>query len=386
MDPKAMFNIGYGLYILTAKDGDKDNGCVINTFSQVTATPNRVMLAVNKSNYTHDMVLATGLFTVSVLTTATPFSIFQHFGFQSGKDVDKFKDFSAVERGENGLLHLIENCNAFISGKVISSTDLGTHTLFIADVTEAEVLSGDTTLTYDFYMKFVKPRPKKTKKKGWRCRICGYVYEGDELPADFVCPVCKHGAEEFEPIPSDEPAKDAAMLAGSRTEANLAEAFAGESQARNKYTYFASRAKQDGFEEIAAIFEETALNEREHAKIWFKLLHEGNIPSTVENLKAAAAGENGEWTDMYPRMAKEAEEEGFAEIASLFKQVGDIEKNHEARYKKLLAKVEADTVFDEEEEVIWICRNCGYEVKAAAAPKICPICSYGQNWFEKKIR
>ena len=385
MDKTALFKIGYGLYVLTANDG-KDNGCIINTFSQVTETPCVVTLAVNKSNHTHDMILATGKFNVSMLTTEVPFSVFRHFGFQSGKEVDKFADYSAVKRSENGLLYVTEHTNAYISGKVLNTTDLGTHTLFTAEVTDAEVLGDGTSITYDFYHKNTKPKPKKTKKKGWRCRICGFVYEGDELPTGYTCPLCKHGAEEFEPIPSDEPVKDLADLAGSRTEANLCEAFAGESQARNKYTYFAERAKQDGFEEIAAIFEETAYNEKEHAKLWYMQLHGGTMPGTAENLLAAANGEQEEWTDMYPRMAEEAREEGFADIAELFDKVGAVEKQHEGRYRKLLEKVEKEIVFKSENEVVWICRNCGYEYAGAAAPTICPVCNYGQSYFEKKVR
>ena len=253
-------------------------------------------------------------------------------------------------------------------------------------MTDAEVLNDETSVTYDFYMKSIKPKPKKTKKKGWRCRICGYVYEGDELPKDFVCPLCKHGAEEFEPIPADEPEKDLADLAGSRTEANLNEAFAGESMARNKYTYFAERARLDGFEEISAIFEETAFNEKEHAKLWYQQLHGGAMPGTAENLLAAASGEMEEWTAMYPRMAEEAREEGFNDIAALFDRVGAIEKQHEARYRGLLAKVEGETVFTADEEVIWICRNCGFEYMGKTAPTICPVCNYGQSYFEKKVR
>lgn len=385
MDHTALFRIGYGLYVVTANDG-KDNGCIINTFSQVTSEPNRVILAVNKLNHTHDMIKATGKFNVSMLTTATPFSVFQHFGFQSGRDTDKFADWSETKRSENGLLYLTKYTNAYISGKVTDSVDFGTHTLFVADVTNAEVLSDETSVTYDFYMKAIKPKPKKTKKKGWRCRICGFVYEGDELPKDYVCPLCKHGAEEFEPIPSDEPEKDLADLAGSRTEANLNEAFAGESMARNKYTYFAERAKQDGFEAIAAVFEETAFNEKEHAKLWYQQLHNGSLPGTAENLLAAAGGEAEEWTSMYPRMAEEAKEEGFHDIAALFERVGAIEKQHEARYRDLLAKVEAETVFTSEEDVIWVCRNCGFEYFGKTAPKVCPVCSYGQSYFEKKAR
>ena len=156
------------------------------------------------------------------------------------------------------------------------------------------------------------------------------------------------------------------------------------SQARNKYTYFASKAKKEGYEEIAAIFEETANNEKEHAKIWFKQLE--GIGSTVDNLTAAANGENGEWTEMYPRMAKEAREEGFNDLAALFEGVAAIEKNHEARYKRLLAAVEDETVFVAEEEVTWICRNCGHEFVGKKAPKVCPVCAHPQAYFEKKVR
>ena len=164
-------------------------------------------------------------------------------------------------------------------------------------------------------------------------------------------------------------------LKGSKTEQNLMNAFAGESQARNKYTYYASKARKDGFEQIAAIFEETANNEKEHAKMWFKLLHDGEVPSTVENLKAAAEGENFEWTDMYERMAKEAKEEGFDRIAYLFSAVAKIEKEHEERYKKLLENVENGLVFSKDGDRIWKCRNCGHIVIGKSAPEVCPVCN-----------
>ncbi|CCZ14280.1 rubrerythrin [Leyella lascolaii] len=171
-------------------------------------------------------------------------------------------------------------------------------------------------------------------------------------------------------------------LKGTKTEKNLLEAFAGESQARNKYTYYASKAKKDGYEQIAAIFEETANNEKEHAKLWFKYLHNGEIASTMENLKDAAAGENYEWTDMYDRMAKEAEEEGFTEIAAKFRGVAAIEKHHEERYRKLLKNIDDKVVFSREGECIWICRNCGHIVIGKSAPKICPVCNHPQSYFE----
>jgi rubrerythrin len=173
-------------------------------------------------------------------------------------------------------------------------------------------------------------------------------------------------------------------LKGSKTEANLLTAFAGESQARNKYTYFASKAKKDGYEQIAAIFEETANNEKEHAKMWYKLLCGGDIPSTAENLKAAADGENYEWTDMYDKFAKEAKEEGFDRIAFLFESVANIEKEHEARYRKLLENVENGLVFSKDGDKIWQCRNCGHIVIGKEAPEVCPVCSHPKAYFEVK--
>ena len=173
-------------------------------------------------------------------------------------------------------------------------------------------------------------------------------------------------------------------LKGTKTEKNLMEAFAGESQARNKYTYFASKAKKDGYEQIAAIFQETADNEKEHAKMWFKLLNGGEIGSTLDNLKAAAEGENYEWTDMYVKMAKEAKEEGFDHIAYLFEEVGKIEKEHEARYKKLLENVKDGKVFEAGEVKIWKCRNCGHIVIGKEAPEVCPVCNHPKAFFEIK--
>ncbi len=173
-------------------------------------------------------------------------------------------------------------------------------------------------------------------------------------------------------------------LKGTKTEKNLMEAFAGESQARNKYTYFASKAKKEGYEQIATIFQETADNEKEHAKMWFKLLNGGEIPTTTENLKAAAEGENFEWTDMYDRMAKEAKEEGFDKIAYLFEAVGKIEKEHEERYKKLLDNVEGDLVFSKDGDRIWKCRNCGHICVGQKAPEVCPVCEHPKAFFEIK--
>ena len=173
-------------------------------------------------------------------------------------------------------------------------------------------------------------------------------------------------------------------LKGSKTEQNLMSAFAGESQARNKYTYYASKAKKDGYEQIAEIFEESANNEKEHAKLWFKLLHNGAVPSTVENLKDAASGENYEWTDMYDGFAKTAREEGFEHIAFLFEEVGKIEKEHETRFLKLLENINEGLVFSKEGDRIWKCRNCGHIVIGKSAPEVCPVCAHPQSYFEIK--
>ncbi len=202
VDPNAMFKLSYGLFVLSGKDGEKDNGCIVNTVIQLTDTPKRVAFAVNKANLTHDMILKNGQFSISVLSQDVPFEVFQHFGFQSGRDTDKFAGWNAVQRGENGTLHLTQFTNAVISGNVVSTQDWDTHTLFIADVTEAKILSEIPSVTYAYYFENIKPKPAPQlgQQKGWICKICGYVYEGDELPADYVCPLCKHGPEDFEKI------------------------------------------------------------------------------------------------------------------------------------------------------------------------------------------
>lgn len=208
-DPKALFALSYGLFVVTAKEGGKDNGCIVNTAIQAANAPNRLALAINKANLTHDMVLATGLLNVSVLTEDAPFKVYQHFGFQSGRTVDKFADCTDERRSANGLLYIPKYTNAFFSGRVVNAVDCGSHTLFIADITESAVLSDRPSVTYAYYFAHVKPKPqpKAETRKGWVCKICGYVYEGEELPPDFICPICKHGAEDFEPIVPAPPKK-----------------------------------------------------------------------------------------------------------------------------------------------------------------------------------
>ena len=195
----ALFKIGYGLYVVTSNDGEKDNGLIVNTVVQVTNTPDRIAVTINKQNYSHDTIKNNGVMNVNCLTEEAPFSVFETFGFVSGRNTDKFADHTPL-RSANGLAILPQYINAYMSLKVEQYIDLGTHGMFICSVTEADVISDKESMTYAYYHKYVKPKPAPKAVKGYVCKICGYVYEGDPLPADFVCPLCKHGASDFEPI------------------------------------------------------------------------------------------------------------------------------------------------------------------------------------------
>ena len=200
MNTSALFKIGYGLYILTAREGEKDNGCIVNSIMQVTSEPLQIAVCVNKNNYTCEMIQRTRKFNVSVLSEEAGFDIFKNFGYQCGKNVDKFANFAEVKRSPNEVLYITKSTNAFMSAFVQQEIDLGTHIMFIAQLVAAEVLSEKPTVTYDFYQKNIKPKPETTSAKGWRCKICGYIYESENLPSDFICPICKHGAVDFERI------------------------------------------------------------------------------------------------------------------------------------------------------------------------------------------
>lgn len=202
MDQNALFQISYGLYVITSSNGEKQNGCILNTAIQVTSSPNRVAAAVNKTNFTHDCIVQSRLLNLSILDQSTPFAVFQHFGFQSGRQTDKITGYDSIAYAPNGIAYLKDHTNAYLSASVVQTVDLGTHTLFLADVTNAETLSSLAPITYAFYHEQVKPKNKPEEKTGWQCKICGYVYEGKELPEDFICPICKHGADDFEPLPS----------------------------------------------------------------------------------------------------------------------------------------------------------------------------------------
>lgn len=199
MDKRAIFNISYGLYILTAKEGEKDNGCIINTAIQVTENPLRVAITVNKGNYTHDMIMRTAKFNVSMLTEDTTFDTIKRFGFASGRDTDKTVGASGLMRADNGIIYATEGVNAYISCEVVNTVDLITHTMFIADVADAEVLSSGKSLTYEYYRNNIKPKPQASGNTSvYVCTICGYEYKGETIPDDYICPICKHGREYFE--------------------------------------------------------------------------------------------------------------------------------------------------------------------------------------------
>ena len=387
MDNTVVQKISYGLFVLTANKDGKDNGCIINTVTQVTDNPNQITIAVNKLNYTHDLIAETKKFTVSIISEDAVFELFKRFGFQSGKNVNKFDGFDKVKRTSNGTLAVTDGTNSYISANVKQQIDVGTHTVFLAEVVDMEKLSETPSATYAYYHANIKPKPQAVGKnaKGetiWRCSVCGYEYEGDELPKDYICPICKHPATDFVKVEvkAHEGGNIRNKYAGTKTEKNLWEAFAGESQARNKYTYYASVAKKNGYEQIAALFLKTAENEKEHAKLWFKAL--GELGQTPENLQHAADGENFEWTDMYARMAREADEEGFHDLAEQFRGVAAIEKHHEERYRKLLKNVEMREVFKKSGVTVWECRNCGHIVVGTKAPEECPVCKHPKSYFE----
>ena len=406
MDKSAFHKLSYGLYMVASRDAaGRDCGCVVNTFTQVTSSPAQAMVAVNKENYTAQAIVDSGVFDVTVFTQSAPMELIGRFGFQSSKDIDKFEGFSSAVDANN-VRYLTESSAAHFVCRVVERRDVGTHYLFIGEVEDAQVFSNEEVLTYAYYHQVKKGRtpPKASSyqeeapaaapagKKRFRCDVCGYIVEADELPADYKCPVCQMGREHFHeiveepvaasvqeaPAAAEKPAAN--KYAGTQTEKNLETAFAGESQARNKYTYFASVAKKEGYEQIAALFEKTANNEKEHAKMWFKEL--GALGDTAANLKAAADGENYEWTDMYDGFAKTADEEGFPELAARFRMVAAIEKHHEERYRALLHNVEAKQVFEKSEVKVWECRNCGHIVVGTKAPEVCPTCLYSQSFFE----
>ena len=391
MNSNIFRSMSYGVYIVGTLDGSRPTGCVANSIMQVTSSPATIAISINHDNYTNGCIAKTGQFAFSILAETSDPALIGGFGFRSGKDIDKF-DGVDYELAES--MPVIKDSCGYVICKVIDKMETSTHTVFLGEVIAGETYSGDKeAMTYAYYHKVVKgrapqnaptylPEEEETKvgttNAKYVCQICGYVYDKDQLPEDFVCPICGATVDKFQ-----KEEINMAELKGSKTEANLQEAFSGESQARNKYTYYASKARKEGYVQIANIFEETAGNEKEHAEMWFKLLHDG-VGTTIDNLKDAADGENYEWTDMYATFAKEARAEGFEDIAKSFEGVAEVEKVHEERYRKLADNIAKGIVFARDEEVVWKCGNCGHIQKGKDAPDVCPVCAHPQAYFEIK--
>ena len=389
MDPKAMFKITYGLYLLTARENGKDNGCIINTAGQVANEPERISISVIKKNLTHDMILNTGVFNVSTIDTRADFGLFQRFGMHSGRDIDKFDGFASVARSENGLYHLTAMANGYLSARVTEHYDLGTHTLFIAEVTDGEVLGNEPSVTYGYYQSSIKPKP--VQKKGWVCSVCGYVYEGDDLPDDYECPICHHGKNDFvrtdaapAAIPEAKtvggkkwicsvcgyvyegeeapekcplckaPASKFVKQSGEMVWAaehvigiakdvpdeireGLRANFNGECTEVGMYLAMSRAAAREGYPEIAKYWKTAAFEEAEHAAKFAELLGEVVSASTKENLTVRVEAENGA-TAGKAELAKKAKELGLDAIHDTVHEMARDEARHGKAFAGLLKR------------------------------------------------
>ena len=355
MDKKAMYKLSYGLFVLTAKNGEKDNGCIINTAIQAASTPNQISICVNKANYTHDMILSTRKFTISVISQKADFELFKHFGFQSGKDVDKFKNYSFCKRGSNGIMYITEGTNAFISVKVAKTEDLGSHTMFVGEITDMEVLAETPSATYEYYMNNIKPKPDAVGKTAdgqtiWRCKICGYEYVGEELPEDFICPTCKHPAADFEKVVSE---KTQALKENSLSNKNT------NTMEDNKmkkwvcpvcgYIHTGDQppaecpvchVKGDKFKEIQGEIKLAA--EHEYGVYAKTVKNNPDISAEdkkyiFEQLMANFQGECSE-VGMYLCMARIAHREGYPEIGLYWEKAAHEEAEHASKFAELLGE------------------------------------------------
>ena len=343
MNTKALYNLSYGVYFMSAQDGGKDNACIINTAVQVANNPTRISVAAIKGNLTHDMILATGKCNLSPLTTDAPFSLFQHFGMQSGRDADKFADFPHVARSENGLYYLTAYSTAFLSLKIVESHDLGSHTLFIGELVDGEVLSKGENCTYSYYQSTIKASaPKPAVKKGWRCKVCGYVYEGDKLPEDYICPVCKHGAEDFEYFEETEtaaapaPATVEAKPAGSK---KFVCRICGYVHEGDSAPEICPQCKQkNAFDEVVGEMKLAA--EHEYGVYAKTVKNNENVSDEDKKyiLEQLLANFNGECSEvgMYLCMARVAHREGYPEIGLYWEKAAYEEAEHAAKFAELL--------------------------------------------------
>ena len=340
MNGKALYNITYGVYWMSAREGDKDNACIINTAVQVANNPTRISIAAIKGNLTHDMILATGKCNLSPLTTNAPFSLFERFGMQSGRSVDKLSDFSGVARSENGLYYLTECSTAFLSLNIIESHDLGSHTLFIGELVDGEVLTNDENCTYGYYQTVIKANAAKpAAKSGWRCTVCNHVYEGENLPEDYVCPICKHRAEDFEKIGSGSaPAKAESVNPAA-------------SDGATKYICSVCGYVHEGDSAPERCPQcrvpAEKFNKQETGKLTWAAEHivgvaEGAPEDIMMDLRANF---NGECTEvgMYLAMARVAAREGYPEISRYWEKAAYEEAEHAAKFAELLGEVVTDS-------------------------------------------
>ena len=340
MNTKALYNITYGVYLLSAKENGRDNACIINTAVQVANNPTRISIAAIKGNLTHDMILATGVFNLSSITSDAPYSLFQHFGMQSGYNVNKFADFTDVARSENGLLYLTKYANAVLSLKVTESYDLGSHTLFIGELTDSEVLSSGECCSYGYYQSTIKKAaPKPIAKEGWKCKICGHVYEGKELPADYICPLCKHGAEDFEyfskttEIPATNINKNLTTIANDKKFVCSVCGYVHEGDDAP------DTCPQCGVPASKFIQQS---NERIWAAEHVIGVAQGCSEDILEDLRANYVAECTE-VGMYLAMARVAHREGYPEIGLYWEKAAWEEAEHAAKFAELLGEVVTDS-------------------------------------------
>ena len=340
MNNKALYNLTYGVYLLTAQADGKDNACIINTAVQVAINPTRISLAVIKDTLTHDMILATGKCNLTSLSTGAPFSLFRHFGMQSGKDVDKFADFSDVLRSENGLYYLTKHATAYLSLTIVEAHDLGSHTLFIGELVDAEVLAADENCTYGYYQTVIKKTaPQPDVKVGWRCKVCNHVYEGEVLPEGYVCPICKHGAEDFERIGADTTPVNTAKVKPSTN--GTKKYVCGVCGYVHEGDSAPEKCPQCGVP--ADLFEE-----REDTEMTWAAEHIvgiGKKDADEEIIEGLRANFQGECTEvgMYLAMARVAHREGYPEIGLYWEKAAYEEAEHAAKFAELLGEVVTDS-------------------------------------------
>ena len=335
MDKKALYNITYGLYLLSARVEGQDNACIINTAAQVANDPTRIAISVIQKNHTHDMIRAAGEFNLTALTTFAPFELFRHFGMQSGRDTDKLAGYDGVARSENGLVYLTKYANAFLSARVVDSVDLGSHTLFIAEVTDGQVLSSDPACTYGYYQSDIKPRPAPLKKKGWICTVCGYVYEGDEVPDDFICPLCSHGKEDFRP--ADAPVEEKKPETPAAT---------GEAKWVCSVCGYVHEGAEPPVQCPVCKVPAEKFGRQQGEMTWAAEhvigVAKGAPQEIIDGLRANFEGECSE-VGMYLAMARVAHREGFPEIGKYWEKAGLEEAEHAAKFAELLGEVVTDS-------------------------------------------